>query len=35
MQKVSVLVASSAVLNPPQKTMPAMKPPMVKKPRLK
>ena len=34
-QNVSVLVSSSAVLKAPQKTTPAMKPPMVKKPRLK
>jgi len=30
-----VLVASSAVLKPPQNMMPAMKPPAVRKPRLK
>jgi hypothetical protein len=35
MQNVSVLVASKAVLKPPQKMIPAMKPPIVKNPRLK
>jgi hypothetical protein len=35
MQKGSVLVASSTVLKPPQKMTPAMKPMMVRKPRLK
>ena len=34
-QKVSVLVSSKAVLKPPQKMIPAMKPPMVRKPKLK
>jgi hypothetical protein len=33
-QNASVLVASIAVLKPPQKTMPPMKPPIVRKPRL-
>ena len=35
MQNVSVLVTSIAVLKPPQKMTPAMKPTMVRKPRLK
>jgi len=34
MQNASVLVASSAVLKPPQKMMPAMNPPSVSAPRL-
>jgi hypothetical protein len=33
-QKVSVLVTSSAVLNAPQKMMPAMKPAITRTPRL-
>jgi hypothetical protein len=35
MQNGSVFVNSSAVLKPPQNTMPAMNPPTVRKPRLK
>src|SRR5262245_8272094 len=34
-QKVSVFVNSSAVLNAPQNAMPQTKPPTVRKPRLK
>ncbi|MNG41242.1 hypothetical protein D3C84_1302960 [compost metagenome] len=34
-QNFSVLVSSRAVLKPPQKMIPAMNPPRVRKPRLK